>query len=379
MIFDSHDTTFLRLCGLCRYLPCDLKNRYENPVFYKNVAGNLMTHGLIKLMPDEGSVKLTRMGRKILADMGYEYPQDARQKSTGNSYKRRLVSAHMNILFYCAGIDVFADTLQILNQDVARYIPSLTMRSNTGSKALAGTRFLGLLRMGDTIYVPYYVDRESEGLFPGYEKTTIKNHVTGLAGVTQKKVLLAGETLEIILSELSNSKVRKVQKGLMTYKKALQILNMNICLTTFTRGGVLQLSIMSLNDYRARIAEGIEEVYHFGRNTVSEYSPCDGIYDNKTSIVAVDMDLTRIGRAIEESAALGKPANIICLGDQREVLQRYANTFPNANIQKIYALKREGLQRLLPDLKLQPEVLGQFRTEKGDLVKVNEMGRTIYH
>ena len=378
MIFDSHDTAFLRLCGLCRYLPCDLKNRYENPVFYKNVAGNLLAHGLIKLMPDERSVKLTRLGNKILADMGYEYPQDARQKSSGNSYKRRLVSAHMNILLHCAGIDVFADTLQILNESAAKYIPSLTLRSNTKSKALAGTRFLGLLRMADTVFIPYYIDNYSEGIFPGYEDTTIKNHVDGLAGIARRKVLLAGETLEIILSELSNDKVRKVQKGLKPYSTALKILNLNICLTTFTRCGILQLSIMSLTDYRVRIAEAIGEGFHFGHNTASEYSHCDGIYKTMTSIVAVDMDLTRISAAIEESAALGKPANIICLGDQREALQQYANTLPTANIQKFYSLRRENIQRIFPEMKLLPEEMQPYRTEKGDLVKVNEMGKTIY-
>lgn len=41
MIYDVYDYNFLRLCGLCRYFPKDLQERYNSDMLGVNVYKNL--------------------------------------------------------------------------------------------------------------------------------------------------------------------------------------------------------------------------------------------------------------------------------------------------------------------------------------------------
>ena len=49
MIFDMFDYEFLKLCGLCRYMPVGLQKRYDAPFLSRSVISNLQEYGFMKI------------------------------------------------------------------------------------------------------------------------------------------------------------------------------------------------------------------------------------------------------------------------------------------------------------------------------------------
>ena len=170
MIFDQRDYEILRLCGLCRYLPTGLERKFAAPYFSPEAFASLREHGLIKQQSDNSSWKLTYDGRVILAKMGHEYAQDKRLDLKRPAYRRRLKNAMWNVMLFLAGIDVFLENAsELAGMDIG-YLSSLMMRTDNNQRMLAGTRFLGILRMYDAAYVPYFLESEADWIVPGYER-----------------------------------------------------------------------------------------------------------------------------------------------------------------------------------------------------------------
>ena len=151
MFLDNGDLEFLKLCGLARYMPCRVIDKYDVPLIEKRTAVTLLRSGYVKCV--NGGCKcyrLTRKGRDILMKAGYAFPDDARPHKKGSIFDRRVINAELNMLLYSAGTNIYAGTVEGLGD--AEYIPSLTIRADTKSKVLAGTRFYGILHKGDTAY-----------------------------------------------------------------------------------------------------------------------------------------------------------------------------------------------------------------------------------
>ena len=106
MLFDTFDFEFLRLTGLCRYMPAGLYRKYDAPYLSKRVISNLQEYKLIKLMSDKQSYKLTKKGRDILEKMNLIFAKDARTNLKKASYVRKLKNADWNVLLSLAGINV---------------------------------------------------------------------------------------------------------------------------------------------------------------------------------------------------------------------------------------------------------------------------------
>ena len=90
LIFDTYDYEFMRILGLSRYLPVGLAGRYDAPYFSRGVICSLREMGLVKTQSDRMSYKLTYEGRQCLAEMGYDFPDDARMDLKRPAYKRKL-------------------------------------------------------------------------------------------------------------------------------------------------------------------------------------------------------------------------------------------------------------------------------------------------
>lgn len=59
MIYDVYDFNFLRLCGLCRYFPKNLQERYKSEML------GTSTKTLYKMI-DEGHITPVKVGRKYV-------------------------------------------------------------------------------------------------------------------------------------------------------------------------------------------------------------------------------------------------------------------------------------------------------------------------
>ena len=93
MIFDVYDIEFLKLCGLCRYIPTGLLRKYDAPYFNGEIISTLRRNGYIKIQTDGSSYKLTYEGREILSRLNYPFEDDPKMNITKKSYKRKLKNA----------------------------------------------------------------------------------------------------------------------------------------------------------------------------------------------------------------------------------------------------------------------------------------------
>ncbi len=319
MIFDEYDFEFLRLCGLCRYIPTGLRRKFNSPYFSPPVIYTLRNNGYVKMQTDKTSYKLTFAGKQVLAEMGYTFPEDAKMNIKKRSYQRKIESALFNITMHLAGIDIFADkTAQLSEKDIG-YVSSLILRSDDNIKVLAGTRFLGLLKMYETVYIPYYIESQDDWIVPKHETEIYKSQVNAIKGVKDIQLLLTGDTLEEIWRNIHPAKQSDIiDKGMRRFDEALEELGCDYSLVPVSRDGVEQLNVMKVWRYREKIAKAIgcktERVYNL--------SECDGFQDNVPCIIGVDFNVKRILRALKQVERYNKNIvpNLFCFPFQRRTM-----------------------------------------------------------
>ncbi len=365
MIFDSFDEAYLKLCGLCRYLPAGLQKRYDSPLFTRAVITNLEEHRLIKRQSNNLSFKLSRMGKKVLGEMGYEFPEDARMDIKRPAYQRKLKNAAWNVLLYLAGIDVFGESVRGLSEKETGYVSSLMIRSDANMRVLAATRYLGILKLYDTVYIPYY----AEGwLMPGHETEIFKSQVGAIQGVSRLHLLLMSETLEEVWDQIHPPQRSKpLQKGMRQIDRALEEMLYDTVLLPLNRDGVLQMRVMACRNYRSRIACGLG----CDIEVPKELGNSDGISRGVPYIVGVDLNMERITRALKQiimhSAEVPK---IVCFPFQKNVLIKGLLLY---GCQKtiLVTLDKKSTYRIFPELTIQP-VREPYRTKEGGYMEVNE-------
>lgn len=330
MFYSNYDCDFLRLCGLCRYIPTDLDERFESIIFRKEVISYMQTYKLIKMQSDKKSFKLTDKGISVLGDMCWCFKQDARMNINRNGYKRKVDSAKLTILLHLAGINVFCETLRDLSESEIGYIVKTEIYNEYELKPLSNSRFLGLLKIYDTVYVPYYVEGYDDWMLPNYERETFMRLINELKNVRNVKIMLVGENLMDLYQNIvcCDYPLEKLGRGKQYFRTALKILRMDEVWLPLNQDGVLQMSIMTIPDYQERIIKDLGAT-----EPPPEYNLCNGIHENGPVIISLDMNYRRILHAIKQAARIkdGKPAIVVCMKWQEEVykkcLERYGLPF----------------------------------------------------
>lgn len=330
MFYSNYDCDFLRLCGLCRYIPTDLDERFESIIFRKEVISYMQTYKLIKMQSDKKSFKLTDKGISVLGDMCWCFKQDARMNINRNGYKRKVDSAKLTILLHLAGINVFCETLRDLSESEIGYIVKTEIYNEYELKPLSNSRFLGLLKIYDTVYVPYYVEGYDDWMLPNYERETFMRLINELKNVRNVKIMLVGENLMDLYQNIvcCDYPLEKLGRGKQYFRTALKILRMDEVWLPLNQDGVLQMSIMTIPDYQERIIMDLGAT-----EPPPEYNLCNGIHENGPVIISLDMNYRRKLHAIKQAARIkdGKPAIVVCMKWQEEVykkcLERYGLPF----------------------------------------------------
>ena len=205
----------------------------------------LEDRGYIKMQTNGMSYKLTYKGREALAEMGFKYAEDMRMDTKRATYKRRLMLAHCNVTMHLAGIDVFCENTSELAGKEAGFLNTLMLRTDNNVKALAGTRFAGILKTENIANVVYYVENAEDWIVPGYERETFTAELSTMRGVKDIQILLAGKDLEELWNVIHPPKQsEKLPRGMTLFDRALEELGYDYLLVPIGRNGVTQLSVM---------------------------------------------------------------------------------------------------------------------------------------
>lgn len=196
------------------------------------------------------------------------------------------------------------------------------------------------------------------------ELAAFHNH-TNFGKGTQRAFIFAGSTYADVIEEL---KVRNEKKDtkLIRYGEAYCGLTDPIHLLSCDKTGSLQLQIMSVPNYREKLARlMLKDAYQPPPEDVPAW---DGLFNGSPFVIGVDMNLRRIDAAIKIAKARGcQPILLAALHGQGDaiLLSRYKDT----GRAKVYTVTEGVLAKLLdrpPSLYKPPRT--QYLTGKGDVV-----------
>lgn len=374
MIFDTLDFEFLRLTGLSRYMPSGLNRRYDSFLFSRRVISNLQEYKLIKLMSDKMSYKLTKRGRGILAEMGYTFAKDARTNLKKTSYIRKLKNAHWNVLLSLAGIDVYYQTSRELAGKSSGYMSSLSLRADNSMKVLSGTKFLGVLKLAEIAYIPYYIESRDTWIYPVFEREIYNSQVDAIRDIKDIRLILSGESLEELWSFISpRSESEKSVNGQKPFYIALEEIGSEYLIVPFGRDGVLQMSVITICRYRERLAEAIG----CDKNQLSNLTECDGVVNNVPYIIGVDFNVKRIIRALKQIERYNKNlvTTICCLPFQKNTMLKVLHKYHTSKAY-VVSITKEDIYNVFPEIKDNEIKKKAFITKDGDYIDVPE--KTVY-
>lgn len=365
MFLDNRDLEFLKLCGLARYMPRRAIDKYDIPLIEKETVAALLRAGYIKFV--SGGCKcyrLTRKGRDILMKAGYAFPDDARPHKKGSIFDRRVINAELNMLLYGAGINIYAGTVEGLGD--AEYIPSLTIRADTKSKVLAGTRFYGILHKGDTAYVLYYAGRNSAGIFPRYEEETFLSLISRIGSVKHISVIIAAETVEGLQEIISPDKTLKMDNGMVSFSELTERWQYDFCLLPMDKDGILQMKYITVNNARKNIAAKFGDI----NNVPNNLHYFDAVSGGKAYITAMDMNITRVTNALLQALEVDVTPHIICLPHQQALYQNVAIKLQYPKLIKFTRIHIDKLTELFPAFLPAQMPLMPARTKEGGCLKI---------
>lgn len=368
MILDNFDLEYLKLCGLCRYMPVNIGQHFFSPVLSKGLADNLREHGLIRMQTDGLSHKLTGAGRDVLADMGYEFSKDARMSIKRQGYRRKLVNARWNVLLYLAGIDIFLKSSKELADIETGYISSLILRGNDNIRVLAGTRFNGLLRLRGTVYVPYHVEGTDDWIIPGHEKDVFTSQASLLHGVKRVRIILFSETLEELWTYTHpEHKPEPLTYGRKRFESALEEMGCQALMIPLDFNGVTQVKVLSVRGYGKKIARAVG----CRADVPEKYSRCDGILEGIPLVTAIDMNAERIRSALCQ-IRLSDPKVapiVVCLPFQRDMLLKILEYYGCQECM-VSTLRDDDLIKVFPELVPEPSAKRPIISKEGKYIYV---------
>ena len=366
MLLDSYDLDFLKLCGIARYMPCKLAGKYNLQSFTKERAETLIDVNYIKEVKAERKCyRLTTRGRDLLRTLGYEFPDDARTHTKGSIFNRRVINADIDMIMHGAGMNIFAETMEGLDESDCTYIPSLTVRAATQSKVLAGTKFYGILRIGDTAYVIYYTDEKAGGIYPEYEHQIFTGLVSGMTSVRKLVIVMAGESVEGLVSTVFPDNQPKLQYGLVPFSKILERWSYDVCFLPMNTDGIMQLKLLGRQYIRDDVISRFADM-----EPPMKLNACDGVSDGMSYIVGLDMNISRVRKALNQSLRADVTPTIICLPYQRDMYKEMAlkDKFPSTI--KLRIINQDRFIEHFPELLQQFEPPQPVRHKDGTFVEI---------
>lgn len=373
MIFDMRDFEVLRLCGLCRYLPIRLRRRFNLEIFDVKVINTLRKHGLIKLQSDGSGYKLTYNGRQVLSEMGYTFPEDARTNIKRSPYKRKLFAALWNIVLYLAGIDIWGKDLRTLNGKDTGYISSLMMRSDNNKKVLAGARFLGVLKIFNTVYVPYFLANGNEKIQPAFERNTYTALADSLSGVRGIKLILTGKSLEELWAYI-NLPLQGVppNNGQRCFYDALEELGNDYLLMPLNNHGALQMGVIKFWRDMGRFSQMLGSVT-LKEEAALHLSDCDGMIEDQPCVLAFDFNVKRIVRALNQVKKYDAKLvpRIYCFPFQKRTMFMLLKKYGIIK-SMVYAVEEESVRRVFPEVNIKYSGISPYISKEGVMIDASD-------
>lgn len=302
MLLSAAELDLLRLTAWCKDIPA------QSVFLDKDAAKTMLALGYIRRAKCGDSYRPSRAGLELLQRAGYNYPQDKYPRGAGPIYTRRLQMANLILFFHQLGVDVFLHDPP--RADGIQYLPSFALRRKAASNLLGGSRMAGFLYTPETVYVPYYLTENDDGIYPAEEERLIGTEA--LRRGRNPAVLFTGpDNLRGVWDAMQHSGRKSAAKS---YGEALDAFRVPCMLLPLSMDGLAQLRIMLEPSYRPRLMMRI-----LGK----QYQPGDRIVDARHKqtgdawFIGLDGDIKRMMAAAQMQ---GRPVHMLFLPHQMGVM-----------------------------------------------------------
>lgn len=357
MVFVQAEIEALTLCAWCKDLPaCGCRNIPAKTIDV------LLDYGLIRHTRNGLSYRVSPIGYELLSRNGFDYTDDNLYRSVGATLDRPLQTAEITSFFWCYGADVFCESPAAETEHNV-FLPSFALRRQKHANILGPTKLTGFYYAKDTVFIPYFIAKDNNGVYPEVEQRTFRSE-TLLSGRRPHIIYTGYGDLDTIIETVSYEKERSKKSTTVFYKDAIDKFNCPVALVPLTEDGMRQLRILSVPDYRQRLVKNI-----LGKNYLPPTSTqSDGRNKTDNFIIGIDCNISRFENAVKSK----KATHIFVLPFQAESVQRIVHG-TKAQCYVINLQETEeflGLPNTLPEINYTP-----FQTEKGEYIHVPPLGK----
>lgn len=307
LILSNAEIEVLALCAWCKDLPIEQSKNIP-----AEIIDMLLYFGFIRPSRNKLGYRCTPEGFKLLYKAEINYEPDKTYRSDSDVLERRMQTAKITSFFWRYGANVFIDTPAAeMVENV--FLPSFALRRQKHANILGGTKLTGFYYGRDVVFIPYFITKESTGLYPDVEQRTFRAE-TLLRGRKPYVIYTGDGELSDIIDNVFYCKEKSNKTTTDYYSDAIDKFNCQVALVPLDNNGMKLLRILEISDYRQRLAKNI-----LGKNYISSSSK---LYDGKSKlgnlIIGIDCNIKRFGEAITDKEL----TNIMILPFQAEALSK---------------------------------------------------------
>ena len=310
MYFSAQEVELLRLVGWCKQLRAGSLLSFGSGIFSVDSVRHFASLGLVSygqknaVLRKQSTIRLTPARYRFLASVGINIPQDNKARSESNVISRRIIAGSSLLTFHRAGVNVHADSAASLSESFT-YLPAFAMRRGSNN-LLNSTVFLGVYRDADTTYIVFnitdgcgviYLNNELKGFLALCEQSQTAKHAV---------IFMGNSTDDIARAALHENAEDNKVKGAVSFAKAYTEIIRPVHFIPCNDSGAWVLRLMQLPNYREAIAKAALGGSY--RAPYPDAPDTDAIHfaaPHMPAVIAIDMDVKRIDRAVESAQAKG--------------------------------------------------------------------------
>lgn len=282
----------MRLIGWCKNIDCETAYRFRR-IFRPSVMQALVTKKYLRPYSESYGWRLTPAGYEWLTLQGFSMQADQHTQRVN----RRFENAEVILTMYASSIDPFADEVPALREHDG-YLPASALRAKEGQHPLGSNLVAGFLRLDNTLFAVHY-PKSAQRVVIQREIDCAQSFMLG-CGCTEQAYFLCGSSYADIYRALLDDQPLQNSKR-VRYAQFYQQISPAYLLPC-NKDGVLQLRLMKLPQYRARLARMLGAPV-----TAPQLADCDSfstVFQIPARVVA-DMELRQVFRAAQQARAAG--------------------------------------------------------------------------
>ena len=304
MLLSTKDIEVLKLICWCKNVPVPVRMKLCS--FYGLDELDVFEYtGLTYRSKDGKNIRPRPAAYRLLSDAGINFKSDLKPQTKEKVLERRNIASQILFTFYRAGVSVFEDKLdKVYNTPV--YIASFAARQSDACNPFGSTRFYGIFRTAQEAFLVLYAD--DTGVY--YQKElTLFHSLTEATGILNTAIIIMGKSTQGIaaqvLREQKNNR-RKTKYNTDSFQEIFEMTTLPTHFIPIGDSGAQIIRFLIYPDYREAIAKAILKSSY--RSPYPNLTDTDTIHHKEPynpAVVAIDMDVGRIDRAIAGARNIG--------------------------------------------------------------------------